>query len=72
MEEGVSAGESMVDFERSDCRERRIVVTLPEKNEQNESAIEEDGREFGSGLEEFRCRSWFTVFQRRRGLQDRD
>jgi hypothetical protein len=45
---------------------------LPEKKEQNDSAIEEGGREFGSGLEEFRWRSWLIVFQRRRGLEERD
>ena len=33
------------------------VVILPEKKEQNDSAIELGGREFGSGLEEFRWRS---------------
>ena len=61
----------MVVLERSDWRERRRVATLPEKKEQNDSAIE-DGREFGSGLAEFRCSSWFMVFQRRRGLEDRE
>jgi len=62
----------MVVLERSDWRERRRVATFPEKKEQNDSAIEEDGREFGSGLAEFRCSSWFMVFQRRRGLEDRE
>jgi hypothetical protein len=66
---GVSAGEFL---ERSDCRERRRVAIFPEKKEQNDSAIEKGGREFGSGLEEFRWRSWFMVFQRRRGFEDRD
>jgi len=37
----------MVVLERSDWRERRRVATFPEKKEQNDSAIEEDGREFG-------------------------
>jgi len=31
---------------------RRSVVIFSEKKEQNDSAIELDGREFGSGLEE--------------------
>jgi hypothetical protein len=53
-------------------RERRRVVILPEKKEQNDSAIEEDGRVFGGGLREFPWRSWFMVFQRRRGLEARE
>ena len=35
---------------------------FPEKKEQNDSAIELDRREFGSGLEEFRWRSWLKLF----------
>jgi hypothetical protein len=61
----------MVVLERSDWRERRRVATFREKKEQNDSAIEEDGREFGIGLGEFRWRSWLIVFQRRRGLEER-
>lgn len=44
-------------MERSDLRERERerlkVVMFPEKKEQNASIIELDGREVGSGLEEF-------------------
>ena len=32
-----------------------MVVIFPQKKEQNDSAIELGGIEFGSGLEEFRC-----------------
>ena len=47
-------GESIVVLE---IRERQRVVIFPEKKEQNDLAIEQDGREFGIGLEEFRWRS---------------
>jgi len=40
-------GESLVDSEMSDYRERRSEVIFPDKKEQNDSAIELDGREFG-------------------------
>ena len=43
-------GESIVVMEISDCRERLSVVIFPERKEQNNSAIELDGREFDSGL----------------------
>src|SRR6218665_1803506 len=59
----MSGYESIGVMEISDCRERGSVVIFPESKEQNASAIELDGREFGSGLEEFRWRSWFIVFQ---------
>jgi len=47
----VSGGESIVVMEIRDCKERRSVVIFPEKKEQNDSAIELEGREFGGGLE---------------------
>jgi len=50
--EGVSGGESIMVMEVSDCGERRSVVIFPEKKEQNDLAIELDGREFGNGMEE--------------------
>lgn len=43
-------------------RERWREVIWLEKKEQHDSDIEEDGREFGSRLEELRWRSWFVVF----------
>jgi len=43
--------ESIVVLEISDWRERRRIVIFPEKKEQNDSAIELDESEFGSGLE---------------------
>jgi len=55
--EGVSWGELIVVLQISDCRERQSVEIFPEKKEQNDSAIELDGREFDSGLEEFQWRS---------------
>jgi len=45
---------------------------LAEKKEQNNPASEEDERVLGSGLGEFRWSRWFMVFQRRRGLEDRE
>ena len=47
----MSGGETIVVMEIRHCKERRI---FPEKKEKKDSAIELDGREFGSGLEEFR------------------
>jgi len=44
------------------------VVISSEKKEQNDQAIEGEGKVFGSGFQEFRWKSKFIVFHRRRWL----
>ena len=51
-------------------RERRSLDSLPVKKEAKLSASEVPGAVVGSGEEDLRCRSFWTVCQRRLGLSE--